>query len=176
VLTLGIAFVRTALHRGSAGYAAILVGFGLGSVLSAAWIIAYRNRIRHDRVFAYSGIVAGLGVAGLGLSHSVLLASAAYGISGFGSVASTVSGVTLLQRLVPDGVRGRIFSVASTFDHLGAFLSTVGIGAGTGILSVAGIITGSGFVAALAGTMTLLFVRNAGWLGSPGSAPQYDRD
>jgi MFS family permease len=160
VLTLGIAFARTALHHGSAGYAEILVGFGIGSFLGAAWMIAARNRMRHDRVFAFSGIVAGLGVAGLGLSHSVLLAAAAYGISGFGSVASTVSGVTLLQRLVPDGVRGRIFSVSSTFDHLGAFLSTVGIGAGTGIFSVAGIITGSGFVAALAGTMALFLVRS----------------
>lgn len=160
VLTLGIAFVRTDLHTGSSGYAEILVGFGLGSVLGAAWMIARRNHMRHDRVFAVSGIVAGLGVVGLGLSHSVLPAAAAYGISGFGSVANTVSGVTLLQRLVPDGVRGRIFSVSSTFDHLGAFLSTVGIGAGTGILSVAGIITSSGFVAALAGTMALLFLRN----------------
>jgi MFS family permease len=162
VLTLGIAFVRTSLHESSAGYAEVLVGFGIGSVLAAAWMIANRNRQRHDRVFALSGVISGLGVAGLGLSHAVLPAAVAYGISGFGSVASTVSGVTLLQRLVPDQVRGRIFSVASTFDHLGAFLSTIGIGAGTGILSVAGIITGSGIVAALAGGITLVFVHSVG--------------
>jgi MFS family permease len=121
-------------------------------------MMAYRNRLRHDRVFALSGVVSGLGVAGLGLSHAVLPAAVAYGVSGFGSVASTVSGVTLLQRLVPDQVRGRIFSVATTFDHLGAFLSTIGIGAGAGILSVAGLITASGVAAAFAGGITLLFV------------------
>jgi MFS family permease len=158
VLTLGIAFVRASLHRGSEGYAEILVGFGVGSVLGAAWMMAYRNRLRHDRVFALSGVVSGIGVAGLGLSHAVLPAAVAYGVSGFGSVASTVSGVTLLQRLVPDQVRGRIFSVATTFDHLGAFLSTIGIGAGAGILSVAGLITASGVAAAFAGGITLLFV------------------
>lgn len=122
-------------------------------------MIGYRDRIREDVTFALSGILVGVGVAGIGLSPSVLVASTAYAVSGFGSIANTVAGVTLLQRRVPDRIRGRIFAVSSTADHLGAFVSTLGIGAGSGILSAAGLITGSGVVASLVGIASFAFVR-----------------
>jgi MFS family permease len=166
VLTLGIVFVRTALHAGAAGYGAILAGLGIGSVLGAAAMIAYRDRVRPTIAFAASGIVLGLGVVGLGLSRGVIPASIFYGLAGFGSMVNTVAAVTLLQRLVPDRVRGRIFAVSSTFDHVGAFVSTLAIGAGSGLLSAASMITGSGIVAVVTGAFSLVLSfrpdRNAG--------------
>jgi MFS family permease len=156
VLTLGIVFVHTALHAGAGGYGAILAGLGIGSALGAAVMIAYRDRVREDIVFAASGIVLGLGIVGLGLSRAIIPATAFYALAGFGSMANTVSGVTLLQRLVPDRVRGRIFAVSSTFDHIGAFASTLAIGVGSGLLSAAGMITGSGIVAVVTGVLSLV--------------------
>ena len=160
VLTIGIAFVQTVLHSGSAVYGEILAGLGLGSVLGAVWMIGFHPPVRHDFTFAVSGIVLGLGVAGLGLSRGVLPAAAAYGVVGFASMVNTVSAVTLIQELVPDNVRGRIFAVSSTFDHLGAFASTVAIGLGAAV-GAGGLIAGSGGVAALTGLGSLWFVRRS---------------
>lgn len=159
VLTLGIVFVRSALHAGAGGYGEILAGLGIGSALGVAAMIAYRDRVRESVVFAASGVVLGVGVMGLGLSRAIVPAAIFYGMAGFGSMANTVAGVTLLQRLVPDRVRGRIFAVSSTFDHLGAFISTLGIGLGSGLLSVAGLISGSGIVAVVTGVLSLVLVR-----------------
>jgi DHA3 family macrolide efflux protein-like MFS transporter len=159
VLTLGIIFVRASLHAGAAGYGEILAGLGIGSAVGAAVMIAYRNRVRQEVAFAASGLLLGLGVAGLGLSQTVVPAMGFYGLAGFGSMVNTVSAVTLLQRLVPDRVRGRVFAVSSTFDHLGAFASTLAIGAGSGLLSAAQMITGSGIVAAVTGVLSLFLIR-----------------
>lgn len=162
VLTLGYAFVQNTLHSGAVGYGQVLAGLGVGSALGAIVMILYRARIREDISFAVSGILLGLGVALMGLSHGVRPAAAGYGIAGFGSMVNTVAAVTLLQRMVPERVRGRIFAVSSMFDHVGAFASTLGVGAGTGLLDAAGLITGSGVVAGLTGLVSLYFLRRRG--------------
>jgi MFS family permease len=158
VLTLGIAFAQSALHSGSAGYGEILAGLGVGSLLGAIWMIGFRARWPEETVFALSGVLLGVGVAVLGAAHTVLIAAAAYGVAGFGSMASTVAGVTLLQRLVPDRLRGRIFAVSSTFDHLGAFASTLVIGGGAVAVGAAALISLSGVVAAVTGAASLLLI------------------
>ena len=50
---------------------------------------------------------------------------------------------------------GRIFGVASAFNHLGAFASTLFIAAGAGFLGTSGLITASGVMAAVAGLWVL---------------------
>lgn len=167
VLTLGIAFVQTVLHGGSATYGEILTGLGVGSALGAVWVIGFRPHVRHDLTFAVSGVVLGAGVAGLGLSRGVLPAAVAYGIAGFASMVNTVSAVTFIQELVPDKVRGRIFAVSSTFDHLGAFASTAVIGIGSSV-GAASLIAASGAVAALTGLGSLAFVRRSRSCSVPG--------
>jgi MFS family permease len=161
MFTLGIVFSKSALHAGTAGYGVLLAGLGAGSFLGALWMFLARNRFREDLTFAMSGIGLGGAIALVGLSRSLAPATALYGLAGCMMVISDVSAVTLIQRLVPDALRGRIFGVVSAFNHLGAFGSALLIAAGTGLLSVSGLVTACGAVAAVAGVWVLVFALRA---------------
>jgi predicted MFS family arabinose efflux permease len=155
MFTLGIVFAESVLHAGPAGYGALLTGLGAGSFVGAVSMILVRTRMREDLVFAATGIALGAAISLLGLSRSLALAATIYGIAGCMTMINSVAAVTLVQRLVPDHLRGRIFGVVSSFNHLGAFTSTVLVAAGAGLLGTAGLITTSGAVAAVAGIWVL---------------------
>jgi DHA3 family macrolide efflux protein-like MFS transporter len=155
MFTLGIVFAESVLHAGPAGYGALLTGLGAGSLVGAVSMILARTRVREDLVFAATGIALGAAISLLGFSRSLALAATIYGIAGCMTMINSVAAVTLVQRLVPDHLRGRIFGVVSSFNHLGAFTSTVVVAAGAGLLGTAGLITTSGAVAAVAGIWVL---------------------
>jgi DHA3 family macrolide efflux protein-like MFS transporter len=155
MFTLGIVFAQSVLNAGAVGYGVLLAGLGAGSFVGAIFLILFRGRFREDLAFAVTGIGLGAAIALLGLSRSLLLAAAMYGVAGSMTVINSVSAVTLVQRLVPDRLRGRIFGVVSTFDHFGAFTSTVLIAALAGLVGTAGLITLSGSLAAVAGLWVL---------------------
>lgn len=158
VFTLGIVFVQTNLHAGSIVYGIILASMGVGSAIGAILTVALRGRLRQGLTFALSGVALGAGVLAMGVSHTALPAALGYGLAGFGGMANTVSAVTLIQRLVPDRIRGRIFAVSSTFDHLAAFASTLLVGAGSGLASAGDLIAVAGGVAMLTGLLSLRIV------------------
>lgn len=155
MFTLGIVFAASVLHAGAAGYGALLAGLGAGSLVGAVSLILGRTRMRDDLAFAITGITLGLAIALLGLSHSLALATILYGVAGCMTMINSVAAVTLVQHLVPDQLRGRIFGVMSGFKHLGAFASALLVAAGTGLLGTAGLITASGAIAAIAGLWVL---------------------
>lgn len=155
MFTLGIVFAQSVLHAGSTGYGVLLAGLGAGSLVGAAGIMLIRSRWREDLTFAATGITLGAAIAMLGISRSLLPAAAMYGVAGCMTVINSVSAVTLVQRLVPDRLRGRVFGVVSSVNHLGAFASTLLIAAGAGLLGTAGLITASGSIACVAGLWVL---------------------
>lgn len=155
IFTVGIVFAQSVLHAGSAGYGVLLAGLGTGSLVAAAWLFLFRNRLREDLVFAITGLAQGAAFVLMGLSHSLAPATGVYGIAGCMAMVNGVSGVTLLQRLVPDELRGRIFGAASSLGHLAAFANALFVAAGIGILGTGGVISAAGAVAAIAGLWVL---------------------
>lgn len=154
MFTVGIVFAQSVLHAGSTGYGVLLAGLGAGSFAGAVWMILVRQT-REDLAFAVTGIALGAAIALMGLSRSLALAAGLYGVAGCMTMINSVSAVTLVQRLVPDQLRGRIFGVASSVNHLAAFVSTLLIAAGVGLLGTAGLITTSGAIAAVTGLWVL---------------------
>jgi MFS family permease len=155
MFTLGIVFAQSVLHAGTSGYGVLLAGLGAGSLVGAVCMLLVRTRVREDLAFAATGITLGVAIALLGLSRSLALAAIMYGVAGCMTMINNVAAVTLVQRLVPDQLRGRIFGVVSSFNHLGAFASTLLIAGGAGFLGTAELITMSGVVAATAGLWVL---------------------
>ncbi|MBV9281920.1 MAG: MFS transporter [Chloroflexi bacterium] len=158
IFTVGIVFSESALHAGAAGYGVLLAGLGAGSLVGALWMILTRTRPREDLVFAATGIALGGAIALMGLSRSLALATTLYGVAGCMALINGVAAVTLVQRLVPDHLRGRIFGVVSSLNHLAAFASAALIAAAVGALGAGGVITASGTIAGLAGLWVLVFV------------------
>lgn len=154
--TVGIVFAQSVLHAGSAGYGVLLAGLGAGSAVAAGGMILVRDRPREDLAFAVTGLAEGAAFVLMGLSHSLALAAGLYGVAGCMAMINGVSAVTLVQRLVPDQLRGRVFGVASSLNHLAAFVNAVLIAVGAGLLGIGGLITASGAVAAIAGLWVLV--------------------
>jgi hypothetical protein len=155
IFTVGIVFAQSVLHAGSAGYGVLLAGLGAGSLAAAAWMVLAHSRPREDLAFAVTGMAQGGAIALMGLSHSLAPAAGLYGVAGCMTMINGVSAVTLVQRLVPDQLRGRIFGVASSLNHLAAFANALFVAAGVGLLGTGGLITASGAVAALTGLWVL---------------------
>lgn len=151
IFTVGIAFAQSVLHAGSAGYGVLLAGLGAGSLAAAGGMLLVRTRPREDLAFALSGMVQGAAIVLMGLSHSLALAASLYGVAGCMTMINGVSAVTLVQRLVPDQLRGRIFGVASSLNHLTAFGSALLVAAAVGLLGTAGVVTAAGAVAVVVG-------------------------
>jgi predicted MFS family arabinose efflux permease len=158
IFTVGIVFAQSVLHAGAAGYGVLLAGLGAGSLVGALWMILTRTRPREDLVFAVTGIALGGAIALMGLSRSLALATSLYGVAGCMALINGVAAVTLVQRLVPDHLRGRIFGVVSSLNHLAAFASAVLIAGVVGALGAGGVITASGIVAGLAGLWVLVVI------------------
>jgi hypothetical protein len=158
IFTVGIVFAQSDLHAAAAGYGVLLAGLGAGSLVGALGMILTRIHPREDLVFAITGIALGGAIALMGLSRSLAPATSLYGIAGCMILINGVAATTLVQRLVPDRLRGRIFGVASSLNHLAAFASAVLMAAVVGVLGAGGVITASGTIAGVAGFWVLVVI------------------
>jgi MFS family permease len=162
LFTVGIVFSRSALHAGAAGYGVILAAGGAGSFIAAVWMLLARPRAREDVLFGATGVAQGALVIVMGLSHSLPVAATLYGIADGLSTITGVSSLTLIQRRVPDALRGRVFGVASSLNHLAAIAAAVFVAGGIGVLGASGLISVSGAITLVAGGVVLVIVCRRG--------------
>jgi MFS family permease len=146
------------LGAGESAAAALLAAVGIG--LLAGYLLLARTAAR---VPTAALLVAGFAVSSVGnlltgLAWAVAVAFALQALRGLGIAAIDVAHVTLLQRLVPDHLLGRVFAnlhgaigVAAGLSYLGGGLLLDAIGAPTTFL-IAGAV---GTVAAAAVGLTL---------------------
>ena len=158
---LSVALVIFAVDRLGAGedatgflWAAIGVGGVFGAVASSSIIL----RPNLGPVLLLGAIVLSVGFVFLGMVESVPLALVALGVVAAGALLAQVVGETVLQRVVPDAIRGRTLGTLQTLSTLtyaaGSFavpVLMVGIGA-QAILTVGGI----AIMAAAIGTFVLV--------------------
>jgi MFS family permease len=162
LFTVGIVFSRSALHAGATGYGVILAAGGAGSLIAATWMLLVRPRAREAVLVAVTGVAQGVAVILMGLSHSVAPAAVLYGLADGLSTITGVSSITLIQRLVPDALRGRVFGVASSLGHLAALADALVVAGGIGFLGASGLITTSGVMTLVAGGVVLAIVCRQG--------------
>jgi MFS family permease len=117
-LTLMPVLARLELGRGAREYGWMMSAVGGGALIGALAVATFANRMPKGRVVGWAAALFGASVAALGFSESVLVALVILTILGLAMITTTALTNTLLQTLVPDGLRGRVVSVY-TFSFVG---------------------------------------------------------
>jgi MFS family permease len=153
---------RGPLHAGPQGFALLVGLFSAGAVGASAWsaredeLGAYRRRYLMGFVFTAAGLLLSA------LAPSLLVAGISFTVTGFGSGLSLVHEQQLLQRAVPEHVRGRIFGFKDSADataFVAAFALSAALAASLGPRAVFAL---SGAAVALAGLGAAWGLRDRG--------------
>jgi len=147
-------FARDVLHVNAAGYGALTAAVGAGAMLGALAIAVNSQRIvRRGRLMTLGGTAFGLCVLAFTLSRSFAVSLVLLALAGCAMIVNNALTNTLLQTLVPDGLRGRVMGFYSFvfvgLSPLGAFQAgafaerfgaPVAIGMGAAVCAVAVVV------------------------------------
>jgi MFS family permease len=124
LLVLEVVVARELLGRGNGWVGVLSAAFGVGGLLGAVVSGALVGRGRLAIDFGIGILLWGLPLVLIGVWPHPAVAVGTMALMGVGNTLVDVSGLTLLQRSVPDEVLARVFGVLET-----VFLATVAIGA-----------------------------------------------
>ena len=116
-------FARDVLGIGADGLGWMVSCFVAGGVLSSLALALLGDPPWRGRLYLASAVGLGLMLVLLGLSHSTALSLTLMVLLGVGHVQAVVNNNTMLQRLMPDELRGRLLAL-----HFLAFLGIMPLG------------------------------------------------
>ncbi len=125
---LGVALAVSVLKVGSAGYGVIEMALALGAVLGAVWVPRWTRKLGRERVFAYSFLFFGLGIASVGLIPFFLWAVAAYFLSGVFNQGFLVPLRSILQVETPKHLVTRVFGAVGSISGTAVLIGIMGGG------------------------------------------------
>jgi len=128
VLALIVVLAKDVFHGGEVGFGILLAGRGLGALIGP--FIGHRlagpGHRRLLPVIAIALAVFGMGYVAVGAAPSLAVAAIAVGIAHLGGGAQWVLSSFGLQRIVPDRIRGRVFSFDYALITLTFSVSAIG--------------------------------------------------
>jgi MFS family permease len=125
--TLDVFYVVLAIETlglGDGGVGVLNAAFGIGALGGSAAAVALVGRRRLGGALVAGLVVFGCAVAASGLVAAVAITGLLLLVAGAGRSFADVAGWTMLQRLVPDAVLGRIFGILE-----GLNMAAQGVGA-----------------------------------------------
>jgi MFS family permease len=115
-------FADDVLNVGSAGFGFMEAVAGIGSLAGTWWVIHYGLGRRPGVLMLASAAVFGVLIAGFATTDHLAPASVLLLVSGFAAEVYLIIGMTVVQLLVPDRLRGRVMGIWS----MTYFLASVG--------------------------------------------------
>lgn len=112
---------RGQLDTDGTGFGYIMMGVGGGALLAVVFVAGINNELFKGRLFLWLGVFSGITPAILGISTNIpiaLLGAFTMGATQAGFMTLTHS---MIQTIIPDGVRGRVGSVYSV--HVGGMMA-----------------------------------------------------
>ena len=130
VLTVMLAVDQLGVGEAGTGYLNAAIGLGglVGALASGLFVV--RPGLRGPLLVGAVGMA--VGIAALGLTRSLVPAMVAMAVFAAGDLLTEVAGTTILQRVIPDAVRGRalgtIFTVSILANAVGALVLPIAAG------------------------------------------------
>jgi MFS family permease len=107
-LVLMPVFARDVLRVGAAGLGVLMAAVGIGAMLAALGLAAFGPRVRKGALLVWTGPLFGAAIAAFALCRWFPLALVILPLCGGAMILNTAVTNTLLQSVVPDGLRGRV--------------------------------------------------------------------
>ncbi|MCX2726710.1 MFS transporter [Thermomicrobium sp. 4228-Ro] len=169
-LLVGYAYGVSA--QGEVAYSLLNFGIGVGSV-AGALLTGVLNTRRLGTLVLSGLVLMGAGLAGLGVGPPLWVAVLLTGLTGFGNLLFLVPSVTIVQRITPASLMGRVFALRSTLlftalivaNGIGGWLGDQ-LGADRAFLAIGSLLVVASLVAA-AIPVTLLADRLDEWTLEP---------
>ncbi len=159
VLTVVIAI--DVLGAGEAGTGWLQAATGVGGVVAGVAGGALLAR-RLSVPLLIGGVVGGIGFAWLALSGSLVTAMLAIGIAVAGLLLLDIVNTTLIQRMVPDALRGRAMGILQTSSAITYSLGSLLIPLLADAIGIATVLVASGVLTLLGVVVALVLSRTAG--------------
>jgi MFS family permease len=166
-----IVLAEVSFDSGAFGFGLLVgatgVGLVLGSFAAGSWI----ERWALHNVYGTAIALTALGIGCAAIAPSVWVAAAFVVILGFGNGAAVVCNALLVQRAVPDHVRGRAFTVIMSSNYALLGLGMVAAGPLTDLVGPRWLWGGAALVAAVAAVLGFALTRRAGTQAQPPPPP-----
>ena len=121
----GAGFLRVLtqlLNESGAGFSVLMMAVGAGALASAIILAGISSDVTKGRLFFVVGTMSGLSSLALGLSPNLATALPSAILLGVSSAAFMTLTHTMIQTIVPDGVRGRVGAIYSV--HIGGMMAS----------------------------------------------------
>ena len=110
------------LNESGAGFSVLMMAVGAGALSSAIILAGISSDVTKGRLFFAFGAMSGLSSLALGLSPNLATALPSAMLLGVSSAAFMTLTHTMIQTIVPDGVRGRVGAIYSV--HIGGMMAS----------------------------------------------------
>jgi MFS family permease len=160
VLTVMIAVDQLGVGEAGTGYlnAAIGVGGIVGAIGSGVFVV--RPGLRVPLLVGAVGMAGGAVV--LGMSGSLAPALVALAVFEAGDLLVEVAGMTILQRVIPDAVRGRVLGMIATISTLANAVGSLMVPIGAAVFGIEAVLIACGVVAFVGIALAALLIGPAG--------------
>ncbi len=113
------------LNESGAGFSLLMMCVGGGALISLIGLAGVNSDVVKGRLFFIVGIVSGLAPVALGLAPNLIIALICTVLMGMSQAAFMTLTHTMIQMIVPDGVRGRVAGIYSV--HIGGMMATANL-------------------------------------------------
>jgi len=152
-------FAKNIFHRGAETYALFLSVMGSGSIIGSLVVAAMGNMSHKGRLALTTLISLGAAIAGLALSHNLVLTCLMLFLSGASMMAVFASVNSLVQLIVTNEMRGRVMSIYNFAFRGGMGMGNLAAGWLVPIFTAPVVLGVNGFVLVGLGLYFLLFQR-----------------
>jgi MFS family permease len=148
-----VLLVNSTLHGGKSGYAIVTAAMSIGIFCGSLLAARGENPVVGRRLYLGGIALCGIGMAACAVAPVLSVAVLAFVVIGLGNGMALVSEGVLIQQVIPDEIRGRVFGLKSAMIS-GAFLVAY---FGGGLL-VNGIGTRGTFALIAAGSLAVCLI------------------